>query len=266
MIPKVIHYCWFGKGQLPDSAKRCIESWRKKAPNYQIIQWDESNFDLNSTPQYVQQAYQCKKWAFVTDYVRLKVVFEQGGIYLDTDVELKRNFNSFLKYSAFFGREDSAHVNTGLGFGAEKGCHILSDLMKDYQKNSFIKSNGTWDITPCPKRNRHVFEEYGLMPADQKQVLRENILVLPTIYMCPFSYQTGRMRHSFRTVSIHWFNASWQEKSERDAHWKYARKNYREIKIDRIKHFPNRVLIKVLGQARYSRVKKVIKSILHKSS
>ena len=120
-IPKVIHYCWFGHNPKPEQALSCIASWKEKCPDYQIIEWNEDNYDISSAPLYVRQAYQEKKWAFVTDYVRLQVVFENGGIYLDTDVELKKSLNALLGYRAYFGFEDATYINTGLGFGAKQG-------------------------------------------------------------------------------------------------------------------------------------------------
>lgn len=105
-IPKVIHYCWFGHDPKPKLAEKCIKSWKKKCPDYKIIEWNEENFDISACPLYVRQAYEAKKWAFVTDYVRLKVVYEHGGIYLDTDVELKKNLDFLLNHKAYFGFEE----------------------------------------------------------------------------------------------------------------------------------------------------------------
>lgn len=124
MIPKKIHYCWFGRNPLPELAVRCIESWKKYCPDYEIIEWNEDNYDINKI-SYVKEAYQARKWAFVTDYVRLDVVNQYGGIYLDTDVELLKSLDPLLKYKSFFGMEEGKFIATGLGFGAEKGTKIL---------------------------------------------------------------------------------------------------------------------------------------------
>ena len=118
MIPKIIHYCWFGYGPKPKLAEKCIRSWKKYCPDYQIIEWNENNFDISACPLYVRQAYEARKWAFVTDYVRLKVIYENGGIYMDTDVELKKNLDNLLPYNAYFGFENYWVIATGLGFGA----------------------------------------------------------------------------------------------------------------------------------------------------
>ena len=141
MIPKKIHYCWFGHNQLPESAKKCINSWKKFCPSFDIIEWNEENFNIDACPQYVKDAYSQKKWAFVTDYVRLKVVYENGGIYFDTDVELISRIDSLLKYNAYFGFEDGVYVNTGLGFGAVKGMGIIKMDFHFILRGNFRQKN-----------------------------------------------------------------------------------------------------------------------------
>ena len=126
MIPKIIHYCWFGGKELPELAKKCIASWKKYCPDYEIIRWDESNFDLESC-QYVKQAYQSKKYAFVTDYVRLYAMYTQGGVYMDTDVELTKNLDKFLDHQGFSGFESEAQIPTGI-MAAEKPIWPLTTL------------------------------------------------------------------------------------------------------------------------------------------
>lgn len=136
MIPKVIHYCWFGKSDKPELIKKCIESWKKYCPDYEIIEWNESNFDINSIP-YVEQAYADKKWAFVSDYVRLYVIHKQGGIYLDTDVLLHHRMDGLLKYSCWLASDDVRYINTGLGFGAEKGNTLIQSMMNAYKNYEY---------------------------------------------------------------------------------------------------------------------------------
>ena len=127
MIPKLIHYCWFGHNPLPKDAKRCIRSWKKYCPDYVIKEWNEDNFDISQCPQYVRQAYEAKKWAFVSDYVRLKLVHDHGGVYMDTDVELLKPLDRLLSHKAYFGFEDDGlQINTGLGFGAERGESVFA--------------------------------------------------------------------------------------------------------------------------------------------
>ena len=139
MIPKIIHYCWFGGAPKSKLIKKCIKSWLKYCGDYKIIEWNETNFDINTTPLFVRQAYQHKKWAFVTDYVRLKVVYENGGLYFDTDVELLKNPDDFLQNEAFFGFNENNRIATGLVMGANKNCKLLADLMDNYLNDSVLK-------------------------------------------------------------------------------------------------------------------------------
>ena len=249
MIPKVIHYCWFGGNEKPKLFEKCYNSWKKYCPDYEIIEWNESNFDLKSCPRYVIQAYEAKKWAFVTDYVRLKVIYENGGIYFDTDVELKKNPDFLLEYKSFFGLEKGAYVNTGLGFGAEKGTEILLEMMQDYNDVPFVKENGSYDVMPCPERNTKVFLEHGLIQNDTKQLLDNGILILPTAILNPMNFETGQIKTTAETVSIHWYSASWHTKKEQREHRKH-RIRTRIIKVaDKI--IPDAVLKKLLNEYLY---------------
>lgn len=259
MIPRVIHYCWFGKNPIPKKALKCIKSWQKKCPDYQIVQWNEKNFDINACPRYVQQAYQAKKWAFVTDYARLKIVYDNGGIYLDTDVELKKNLDKLLKYNAYFGKENSTDIATGLGFGAIKHFAIIKELMADYDNIDFCRIDGSFDTTTCITRNKHVFDKYGVSSDDQLQVLTDNILILPTIYLCPIDYRTGYRRNSLKTISIHWYEGSWLDAKMKEEHNIAARKRLIEGRKDYFVHMPNRIGRRLLGNRRYEKIKKKFK-------
>lgn len=137
MIPRKIHYCWFGRGKKPKLAKKCIESWKRFCPDYEIIEWNEDNFDINQY-EYVKYCYREKKWAFLSDFVRLIVVYEQGGIYFDTDVELIKSPNELLKYEAFYGFENKEIIATGLGFGAEKEHKTVKEMIDIYLSLSLI--------------------------------------------------------------------------------------------------------------------------------
>ncbi len=131
MIPKIIHYCWFGGNEKPKLAKKCIESWKKFCPDYEIVEWNEQNVDVNMNA-YTKMCYENKKFAFLTDYVRLLVVEKHGGIYFDTDVELLCSFDDMLDNDAFFGFENPEYVNTGVGFGAEKGNLLVTQMLEEY--------------------------------------------------------------------------------------------------------------------------------------
>lgn len=216
MIPKKIHYCWFGGNPLPDIAIKCMESWKKFCPDYEIIRWDESNCDM-TTNLFVEQAYQEKKWAFVSDYFRLKVVEEQGGIYLDVDVELLKPLDDLLELDGFMGFElgKSNSIATGLGFGAIARHPIVKALRENYENSPFIKADGSLDTTPCPQRDTNVLVEYGLVQNNQKQSI-QGITFFPSDYFSPTGF-LGEQGFSDNTYSIHHFNASWFTDRQRKA-------------------------------------------------
>ena len=148
MIPKVIHYCWFGGSKKPELIKSCIDSWKKYCPDYEIKEWNEDNFDINMF-KYTKQAYENKKWAFVTDVARLWIVYNFGGIYMDTDVELFSNLDNYLVYKGFYIYQNDFQLNTGNGFGSEKRDKIIEQMLKDYKGRQFV-INDKFDMTPCP--------------------------------------------------------------------------------------------------------------------
>ena len=206
-IPKVIHYCWFGRGELPTLEKKCIASWKKYCPDYKIVCWNEDNFNINQN-KYAKEAYEAKKWAFVSDYVRLKVLYEEGGIYLDTDVEIIKSFDSLIKDMGYMGFDDVGIVSTGLGFACEKGNELIGEILKDYDNISFKLSDGTFDLTPCPKRNTQTMERLGFDVNIKDQVFM-GIHIYPEDYFCPIKYYTGKKIITSNTHSIHHFCASW---------------------------------------------------------
>ena len=214
-IPKVIHYCWFGNNEMPKQAKRCIESWKRFCPDYEIICWNEENFDFTRN-QYAKEAYEAGKWAFVTDYARLKVVYDFGGIYMDTDVELIKPLEALLDYKGYMGFEHSGLVATGLGFGAEKGNEIIGTMLEDYNDISFIKSDGSYDIVPCPDRNSAVLAEMGMNLKVTDQVFKD-VRFLPAEYLSPVDYHTGKKHITPNTYSIHYYAASWTSAGARRA-------------------------------------------------
>ena len=167
-IPKVLHYCWFGGAPKPKNIQNCIRSWKKYCPDYEIIEWNEQNFDVSQS-LYTRQAYDARRWAFVADYARLKILYEQGGIYMDTDVELLRPLDDLLAYPAFFGFQHNNEVATGLGFGAEARSPVVKALLDDYDGLPFLLPDGSCDLTPCPERNLPVFARFGIRADGTRQ-------------------------------------------------------------------------------------------------
>ncbi|MDD6808015.1 MAG: glycosyltransferase [Oscillospiraceae bacterium] len=211
MIPKKIHYCWFGGKALPNEVKNCIKTWEKYCPDYEIIEWNEKNFDVNTHP-FLKKAYESKKWAFVSDYVRLKVVYEEGGIYLDTDVELLKNLDFLLENDFFIGVQQSQKcVTTGLGFGAEKNNQVVFNMLQKYDQIEFNENSFT-DII-CPKLNNSVFLDLGYEYRDEIVNLAGGI-ILPPQYMDPLAPGYFNLICE-DTISIHRYAASWTSNKNR---------------------------------------------------
>lgn len=203
MIPKKIHYCWFGGKPLPKKTIEYIKSWKKYCPDYEIIEWNESNYDVTKIP-FIRQAYEQKKFAFVSDYARLDIIYSEGGIYLDTDVELLKSLDSFLKYNCFMGLEAGGDVNTGLGYGAVAGHSFLKKNMEAYEVMNFNPDN----LITCVKITSDLLFEQGLTTQNEKQCIGD-IMIFPTEYFCPMIYSTRKLVVTPETVSIHHFEASW---------------------------------------------------------
>ncbi len=208
MIPKIIHYCWFGKGKLPEKAKKCIASWKRFCPDYEVIRWDEDNYEIPEIP-FLKKAYADRKWSFVADYVRLDVVHRMGGIYFDTDVELLKPIENLLSYQAYFGFEEATTVNTGLGFGAEEHCDILKEMMQCYKQLLPCQTHEEYIQHTCPIVQTPILEKRGLLLNGESQKLGE-VMVLSAEYMNPRDFMTGKLQKTENTISIHWYDASWQ--------------------------------------------------------
>lgn len=203
MIPKKIHYCWFGRGEKPALAKKCIASWRKSMPDYEIVEWNEDNFDVNYNA-YTEMCYEQKKFAFLTDYLRLLIVEEQGGIYFDTDVEVLRSFDDFIDLPAFVGFENDTHIATGLGFGAEPHNPAIQQMLRAYDP----LLDGAHGVLGCPKLNTEALQKLGLRLDGKAQTLPD-AAVFPAEYFNPRNSVTGELTKTENTYSIHWYSASW---------------------------------------------------------
>lgn len=209
MIPKKIHYCWFGRGDKPKLAKKCIASWKKYCPEYEIIEWNEDNFDISLNP-YTQMCYEQKKYAFLTDYLRLLIINKHGGIYFDTDVEVVKSFDELLKYEAFFGFETSEYMNTGEGFGAVAGNVIVKQMLKEYEP----LLDGKQGVVGCPYLNTDALLKFGLKQNGETQQL-ENAVVFSKEYFNPYDDPTGVLKKTDNTYSIHWYGKSWMDTGTR---------------------------------------------------
>ena len=212
MIPKKIHYCWFGGKDLPDDVKKCIQSWKKYCPDYEIVQWDESNYDLTKN-DYVKYTYENKKYAFLTDYVRLDIIYNEGGIYLDTDVELIKPLDDLLDCECYMGMEQIGKVATGLGFGAQKDNEIIKENKEYYEKEKFLDDNGKFLRKICVEITSGILAKYGLKMENKIQNIK-SCVVYPVEYFCPLKMGTNKLTITKNTYSIHHYSASWKSNNK----------------------------------------------------
>lgn len=233
MIPKIIHYCWFGRNPKPADVLKCIESWKKYLPDYEIREWNEDNYDVHKC-QYMSDAYTEKKWAFVSDFCRLDVVYEYGGIYLDTDVEVIKPFGRLLEHKMFCGFESrdwqmqkkwnmdmEESVAFGLGFGAIKRHPILKEMIDLYYSLHFYNEDGSLNLLSCPVYQTQVLVKHGLIQNGETQKY-EGGVAFSAEYFCPQSNITNKMLFLTKnTYSIHHFSNSWSDRP-----WKLKIRNH----------------------------------------
>ncbi len=232
MIPKTIHYCWFGGNPLPELAQKCIASWKRFCPEFEIIEWNESNFDVNCC-NYVREAYEAKKWAFVSDYARFKILYEHGGLYFDTDVEVIKPLDEVISRGGFMGREEgiSGGVAPGLGLGVTPGLGLYKELLEAYHSRHFINEDGSYNQKTIVEYTTEALLNYGLKSSNEIQFVA-GIYIYPKEYFCPMNYVSGEVKITNNTYSIHHYSASWHNEKQ-----KYAFALQR--KFNRI--FPKRV-------------------------
>ena len=207
-MEKVIHYCWFGNKPLPKLAKKCIKSWRKYLPDYKIIEWNESNTNLEECP-FVRDAYKAKKWAFVADYVRTKKLYDIGGIYFDTDMEVTKDISKLLDNTTFLGVEDSGKIAVGVWYEKNPHSFITSELLKVYQ--SFEKFNlEEINDNSIPNLITKIIEKCGFSYYQSCiQYLDNDIVIYPRDYFYPYSFDHLNNFFSNNTCMIHYYDASW---------------------------------------------------------
>jgi hypothetical protein len=214
LIPKKIHYCWFGKNPLPEDAVRCIESWKKYCPDYEIIEWNEDNFPFDYN-DYVREAYEAKKWAFVSDVARLYALVNEGGVYMDTDVEIIKPIDSILQYEAVSGFESTGEIPTGL-MACMPHQPLFEKLLGDYDGKHFLKEDGSMDLTTNVTRITGICLEYGLVLNNQQQCVG-GFMLMPMDVFCPKDHLTGDINITENTLAIHHFGGSWLSEEDRYA-------------------------------------------------
>lgn len=208
MIPKIIHYIWLGGKEEPAILQKCKKSWQKYCPDYEIKRWDESNLDLNKF-KFAKDAYEAKKFAFASDVFRFDILANEGGIYLDVDVELIKPLDDYLKYDFFTGFESEQQVAPGLILGAVQKQDNIIDLLEIYKKLEFKFENLKGIAIPIITTN-YLKEKYQLKTNNETQIFNgEKVAIFSTEYFCPKSVVDGKIRETKNTVSIHWYNMSW---------------------------------------------------------
>ena len=211
VIPKLIHYCWFGGNSKPALVRKCIESWKKFMPDYEIIEWNESNYDVNKVP-FTNEAYQCKKWAFVSDYARFDVINQYGGIYFDTDVELIKSIpDTILQNKAFTGFEYAGNVSPGLIFAATAGNRVTEEILARYDNLHFLQ-NGKMKFLTVNMIITDILKPYGLVQNNEYQVVNE-LTIYPSEYFCGFDQDIKEILVTDKTISIHHYAGTWAKKS-----------------------------------------------------
>lgn len=207
MIPKIIHYCWFGENPLPELAQKCIESWEKYFPSYEIKEWNETNYDVHKIP-YASEAYDAKKYAFVSDYARFDILYQYGGIYFDTDVEVIKPYDDILKNGGFMGFEAAGTVAAGLGIGCNAGLGIIHQIVEFYASLCFLNDDGSYNTYTVVEYVTKILKKHGLKRENTIQKF-EGLTIYPIEYFCPISFITGKMNITNNTYSIHHYTASW---------------------------------------------------------
>lgn len=221
MIPKIIHYCWFGRGPLPELAQKCIASWKKYLPDYEIKEWNEDNFDVNIIP-YTAEAYKAKKYAFVSDYARFRILYQYGGIYFDTDVEVIRPMDDIIERGNFMGFEtdpkpqlkadaSEASVNPGLGMGVAPGLGIIKKMLDYYEGRHFEFIPGGIGQLTIVHIATEVLRKAGLKQQQGIQQV-DDMWIYPAEYFCPINLKTGRIHVRPNTRTIHHYAGTWQDK------------------------------------------------------
>ena len=253
MIPKIIHYCWFGRGEMPRLMKKCLKSWKKFCPDWQIVCWDEDSFDVNST-LWTKQAYEAGKFAFVSDYVRLKALYEMGGVYLDTDVELVQPIDRFLAHTAFSGFESVDMVQTGI-IGAEKENPVIQSWLDHYNGRAYMV-DGKPVMVPNVSHITENLKARGLVMDDTLQVV-DGMAIYPQTWFCPLSAVSIQRKITENTHVMHYFTSTWRtDKAKKDFARVKRHQRWWYRSLEWLRYLPNRLVRKLLGNGRIDKIKK----------
>lgn len=236
MIPKIIHFCWFGRGPMPELALKCIESWHRFMPDYQYKLWNEDSFDITCIP-YVKEAYESRKFAFVTDYVRLYALYTEGGIYMDTDVEVLKPYDDLLSLPGFTGYEGSKYLPPVTGtMASEAGNEWVKEQLESYNDAHFIMPDGSLDTTTNTTRISNIMKRGGFVSNGEKQIYKD-MHIFPVEYFCP-RQTTGEVLFTENTYCDHHFMGSWGKATKKG------------------------ILLKFLGQKTLTRLIKIKRTLL----
>lgn len=237
MIPKTIHYCWFGRNPKPELTEKCLKSWKKHCPDFTIREWNEDSLDLSAAPLYVRQAYEAGKWAFVSDYARLVAMTQEGGVYMDTDVELVRPLTPFLKNQAFCGFETEESISTGV-MACERDFPLFTELLRHYDDISFYREDGSLNVTTNVETVTAALVPKGLRLDGREQTVA-GLTIYPSAVFSPVDFETGLLHRKRKTVAIHWFSGSWytaQEQAHRADLRRKARRGQWTAPIQNLTH------------------------------
>lgn len=209
-IPKIVHYCWFGNGEKPDNIKAYIETWKAKMPEYTFMEWNEQNFDVENSIPYVRQAYEAKKYAFVSDYARIQALYQHGGIYFDTDIEVKKPFEEFLEdKSMVLGFESERSLLTAF-IAVEKGHPYMKEFLESYKERNFLKEDGSYDMLVINEGFSALMERKGVdLDRNEYQELPGDIVIYPEEYFCGFDVNNWHESITDKTCTVHYMNSSW---------------------------------------------------------
>ena len=230
IIPKVLHYCWFGDRPIPLQHKKYMESWRKFCPDYEIIEWNEKTYDVTKN-RYMREAYQSKKWGFVPDYARLDIIYRYGGVYLDTDVELTKPIDRFLCEPGFCGMHNAGMVQPGSAFGAVQGHEMIQIMRNIYELSSFINEDGTLNLTTSTKYQTDALIKHGLKSSNTIQKIHD-MVIYPSDVFNPINAEYLFEHITENTHGIHYFASSWLDNerlNEKSARKEQARDFLRRV-------------------------------------